>query len=437
MKMFVVLFFVSSAPLPAQNYGWVKVAKLGSALQTVEFVDSLHGWTAYGSDAIYRTTDGGSSWISYASNAPFLVKSISFVDTLNGWCAGTDGTTGDIIHTTDGGKTWSWQLEKYPRQYLSTHALSKNKNITFGQTKNASSPDTGRIAVTTDAGKTWTEQALADSIEGIYKLFFLDSLHGWAGSQITNGQQALLRTQDGGTSWQVLPNPEGQYIFFFIDTLQGWKNSGASSGAEIYHTIDQGRSWQYLTYIHDSDPLSGDNLNIRAIAFFNSLSGRAFGSIFYQGIITEGIYRTTDGGHNWFRESIGLTGDIGGISDAKMLDLYHGCAVCSDGSVLRYQPTTDVVDRLPEIPGTFSLRQNYPNPFNPVTTIEYDITKRAHVSLTVYDLLGRKIEVLVDKKQEAGTYRVRFDGSQHSSGVYFYQLTTGGFVRTKEMALLK
>jgi len=435
-----VLLTVWCIPLAAQNYGWVKEARLDSVygLTTLEFVDSIHGWAAAGSGAIYRTTDGGSSWTPYATGTPFVVYSISMVDSLTGWGVGTNGSSADIIHTTNGGTIWTLQLEMPDHEYHGTHTFSKDKNITCGWTKHSSSPyDSGRIALTTDAGKTWTERTLADSIGGIFKIFFLDSLHGWAGSQITNGQQAILRTGDGGATWQIFPSPEGQYTFCFIDSLHGWKNSEASPGGQIYHTSDGGISWQYLNIIHDSDPLSSDNLHITALTLFDSLNGRAFGSIVYQGISTEGIYRTTDGGYTWFRESIALTGDFGGVSDAQMFDLFHCWAVCEDGTVLRYEPTTDVVERLPEIPRTLTLSQNYPNPFNPITTIEYNIWERAQVSLTVYDLLGRKVEKLVDEKQAPGTYRVRFDGSLLGSGVYYYQLTTEGIVNTKKMILLK
>lgn len=74
------------------------------------------------------------------------------------------------------------------------------------------------------------------------------------------------------------------------------------------------------------------------------------------------------------------------------------------------------------VPLKLELMQNYPNPFNPTTMIGYQIPVSGHVRLTVFDLLGREVAVLVDERKAAGRYEVRFDGSGLSSGVYFYRI---------------
>lgn len=88
-------------------------------------------------------------------------------------------------------------------------------------------------------------------------------------------------------------------------------------------------------------------------------------------------------------------------------------------------------------PSKYTLSQNYPNPFNPVTTISYEIPKGDFVALKVYDLTGKEVASLVNEKQEAGFYSVRFDGAKLSSGVYFYTLKSNDFVSTKKLILLK
>jgi len=89
------------------------------------------------------------------------------------------------------------------------------------------------------------------------------------------------------------------------------------------------------------------------------------------------------------------------------------------------------------IPPGYKLYQNYPNPFNPVTYIKFDLPHNADVSLIIYDILGRKISTLVNKKMNAGTHTVPFNPSGIASGIYFYRLTAGDFNEVKRMVFIK
>ncbi len=95
------------------------------------------------------------------------------------------------------------------------------------------------------------------------------------------------------------------------------------------------------------------------------------------------------------------------------------------------------INEIPEIPFSYSLFQNYPNPFNPETNIRYSILKTENVKLSVYDILGRRISVLIDEKQNPGIYTAPFKAYGLPSGVYFYRLETENFIQTKSMVLLK
>ncbi len=89
------------------------------------------------------------------------------------------------------------------------------------------------------------------------------------------------------------------------------------------------------------------------------------------------------------------------------------------------------------IPVEFSLSQNYPNPFNPTTTIKFGIPKEVKVTLKVYDILGKEVATIVDRKMEPGYYKYEWNGVQFASGVYFYRLDAGSFVKIKKMVLIK
>jgi hypothetical protein len=92
---------------------------------------------------------------------------------------------------------------------------------------------------------------------------------------------------------------------------------------------------------------------------------------------------------------------------------------------------------LRELPEEFELYPNYPNPFNPVTVIGYDLPESGRVTLTVYDVLGRRVANLVNEEQSAGRYRILFDARQYASGVYLYRLNVGNFTKVGKMMLVK
>ena len=111
-----------------------------------------------------------------------------------------------------------------------------------------------------------------------------------------------------------------------------------------------------------------------------------------------------------------------------------------DNSSIRYKENSVIIARIHdpyEFPKRYSLQQNYPNPFNPATTIEYTIPQTEKVTLEIYNVLGKRIDTLIDEKQVAGTHRLEFDASKLSSGVYFYRIRAGNFTETKRMILLR
>ena len=83
------------------------------------------------------------------------------------------------------------------------------------------------------------------------------------------------------------------------------------------------------------------------------------------------------------------------------------------------------------------LNQNFPNPFNPVTNITYSIATNTHVNIKVYDITGKEITTLVNKYKTQGHYSVSFDGTNLSSGFYFYRISAGDYTEMKKMSLLK
>jgi hypothetical protein len=90
-----------------------------------------------------------------------------------------------------------------------------------------------------------------------------------------------------------------------------------------------------------------------------------------------------------------------------------------------------------EVPDVFALSQNYPNPFNPTTEISFDLPVASHVELSIFNVLGQKVETLVDGEMEAGSHIVTWNADPYSTGVYFYRISANDFTETKKMLMLK
>jgi hypothetical protein len=88
-------------------------------------------------------------------------------------------------------------------------------------------------------------------------------------------------------------------------------------------------------------------------------------------------------------------------------------------------------------PKEFKLEQNFPNPFNPSTTISFSLPQSQNVELKVFDMLGNEVALLLDEYKSAGEHKIEFNGSELSTGIYFYQMKAGDFIKTKKLVLLK
>jgi len=146
------------------------------------------------------------------------------------------------------------------------------------------------------------------------------------------------------------------------------------------------------------------------------------------------VYDLTDAAHPvesgntklpFFPSSVTVSGNL-----AYELDYFLNIYDCTQALAVMEKNTNGV-------PNHYSLKQNYPNPFNSSTMIEYSLPKAGKVELRLYDVSGRVIETLINAKQTAGNHRLTFDASKYASGVYFYRLQAGDFVKTNKMVVMK
>lgn len=190
----------------------------------------------------------------------------------------------------------------------------------------------------------------------------------------------------------------------------------------ILRTNDAGATW--------TTQQSGTQESLFGVSFGDSHNGTIVG-------VNGTILHSSDGGQTWSSQSSGTLESMYGVYFA---DAEKGTAVGDGGLILNTTSggTVWVEDRpSPSIPEELVLRQNYPNPFNPSTTIEYEVPSQSNVSLKVYDVLGRLVQVLIEEQKSAGTYIATFDGSKLSSGIYIYRLRVGELCQAKKLVLIK
>jgi Secretion system C-terminal sorting domain/Sortilin, neurotensin receptor 3, len=141
-----------------------------------------------------------------------------------------------------------------------------------------------------------------------------------------------------------------------------------------------------------------------------------------------------------YSEYIHLSKKIGKVFENGYFDVgeyYIELQGAVINGVLYGDTTITAIKEDPVKPYKFALSQNYPNPFNPQTVINYELRITGHVKLTIYDIAGRKIETLISQPQSAGKHSVTFKADNLASGVYYYRIKAGSFIKTKKMVLLR
>jgi photosystem II stability/assembly factor-like uncharacterized protein len=463
MKCFIIFLVVVLMSYVAFGQGWEQQnSPTTDQLLAVVFVDSSNGWAVGGwwnptQSTIVRTTNGGTTWALQTSGTTLQLNGLDFVDVNNGWAVGgsdypTDSTV--ILHTTDGGTTWTAQTSDTTYPLYEVSFVDANHGWAVGGIGDVEH-GYGCIVHTTDGGGTWTYQ-YSDSTYPLYAVDFVDANTGWAaGGWVDQSPgplddaELILHTTNGGATWttQTTETTYPMNDVFFLDANNGWAVGGFEGFEHAYgcivHTTDGGNTW--MTQINDGG--SWPRPIYSCVAFADANNGWALSQhLWYNGSEWTGILHTTDGGETWAQQNVGLLGNYG-FSGVTFADANNGWAVGtrtisqdSTCSIILHTANGGEVWAAPHentVPMRYGLLQNYPNPFNPSTTLAYDLPKPGHISLRVFDLLGREVEVLKDDMMEAGSHRVMFDGSNLASGIYFARLEAGKFSQTKQLMLMK
>ncbi|MBK8983613.1 MAG: T9SS type A sorting domain-containing protein [Ignavibacteria bacterium] len=219
--------------------------------------------------------------------------------------------------------------------------------------------------------------------------------------------------------------------------------SGVIVDAIVTFVIDDGTIvWTNKYYGNDSlgasvsHMITDANGNIYICGFENLINNTKNGCIIKYDISGNYIFNISyDGGANLDDKFNSITLDNN--NDILVTGLTFASATNSKFVTVKYgNISTGISSNNFEVKD-FSLEQNYPNPFNPTTKINFEIPKSGFVTLKIYDITGKLVDVLLNESKNIGSYTLDFNGNNFSSGIYFYTLSTQDFTETKRMILLK
>lgn len=353
---------------------------------------------------------------------------------------------GGIYRTSNNGNNWMF-LNSGLGSY-EVRALASRNNYIFAGTPG------GGIYRSTNNGANWinTNNGLTNTnIESLA----INGINIFAG--VSNG---IFRSTNNGDSWVNMTNELSWVYTFLVKT----PNVFAATNNGIFMSSNNGINWIDVT----------NDLPYRHIRFLASN-----GSTIFAGTVYEGIYRTTNNCANWNPVNTGLpnlqltamssdgTNLFAGTYDGVYISRNNGNNWVKRNEGLpnnlivftfavfnnyiftstNLQPvwrrsipeiiSTEITTISEIIPNKYELKQNYPNPFNPTTIIKFDLPKSSNVMITIYDLTGKTVEVLLNEPLKAGTYQIDWNGANYPSGVYFYNISMGNYTETKRMTLIK
>ena len=420
MKKIIYLFLLLSFPLYL-NAQWIRLNNIQGGNCIYKNGNDIY---LGNNDGVYISTNDGTNWS--VSNNGLLNSEVSvLVFDNNNIYANTFKYTGvQLYHrlmffkSTNNGDNWTllnnFNIDSV--NFVSSMILT-NGNI-YTSILNRG------VYKSTDFGVSWASKnnGLADTAVNVI-VSLNGNLYVGTSGYYPNINYGIFKSSNNGDSWNRVFSLTRVYCICTIgNTLFAGTN-----GYGIYKSTNDGLNW--VNTNSEVGPAkclasSGNNL----------LRGDA--TIYNEG---GGVFLSTDLGISWIPKFEGLNSPP--TKNIHKILAYNTYAFLINDSGV-YRRTMDnillpVKEVNADVSLNYNLSQNYPNPFNPSTTIRYEIPKNGFVKLIVFDILGNKIETLVNEKQTTGIYEATFDASKYSSGVYFYKLTTDNFSESKKMLLIK
>jgi len=410
----MMLFLVTGAGVQSQ---WQEqVSGLTTSLNSVSGVNDNIAWVCGNAGKVLRTNNGGINWINATGTGipgTLDLYNIFAIDSTTALVTGSN-TTAYVYRSTNGGLTWVQVFTQTGGFLNAIWMTTPMTGVMYGD------PVGSRWSLwrTTNGGVNWDSTGMfvaqAGSEAGWNNALFVSGSNIWFG---TNNSRVYYSPLTGLTgTWQVQSTTQASSYAIWFNTT----TSGMLGGTQLMATNNGGVNWTAVT-----SPGSGNVTGITGSATSWWFTRQA-----------TSIYRTTDNGVTFTTDYTAPAGTFTHIQKAATGSRMW--AVRNNGGITSSLSTVGIDPVSTEIPGAFSLSQNYPNPFNPATKFIFSLPEGANVSIRIFDIAGREVDVIANNQfMSPGVYTVNYSADRLSSGVYFYRITANDFVETKKMVLTK
>lgn len=419
----VSLLIISQSVLFSQS-GWFRQhSGTTKYMNSCFFINDNTGYIVCNNGLIIKTTNGGSLWYTVYYDQIYHILSVYFINNTTGWAGATKSTTSIdsnvVLKTTNAGVSWN-------NYFIDTLEVSLEEISFLNESTGYLGYGYG-LRRTTNGGINWA--IINDTIMSGFAFHLVNSLTGWTGVYYGD----MFKTTNGGYTWVrqygIFAPHNSVSDIYFINENTGFVITALFTYGNLWYTTNSGLNWNYYNLFP---------FRVWSINFLNESTGYMLAEDYPNSYLA----KTTNSGLNW---SMHLINSTQYFSKLFFISENTGWIVGDSGTILKTTNggnTIGIQQISTEIPKSFSLHQNYPNPFNPATKIRFEIpyTGDAYmrpIKITVFDILGKEVTVLVNEELKPGVYEVDFDGSNLPSGIYYYRLSAGSFTQTKKMVLIK